>query len=42
MITTALAKLQAATNYSDASLDFLKGYTYDLGTGDLVQYGADQ
>ena len=41
-ITVALAKLQAATSYNDSRLDFINSYTYDLGEGDLVQYGADQ
>ena len=41
-ITAALAKLQAATSYSDTRLDFLKGYVYGLGKDDLVKYGADQ
>ena len=42
MITAALAKFQAATGYNDTKLDFINGYTYDLGMDDLVQYGVDQ
>jgi len=38
----ALEKLQAATDYDDPKLDFMKNYDYDLGMNDLVKYGADQ
>lgn len=41
-ILKALEKLQAATTYHDPNLHFLKNYTYDLGTNDLVKFGADQ
>ncbi|RDB19862.1 3-phytase A [Hypsizygus marmoreus] len=40
MIVTALSKLMSATNYTDPSLQFLKSYTYSLGTDDLVPFGA--
>ena len=42
VITAALAKFQAAAGYNDTKLDFINGYTYDLGMDDLVQYGVDQ
>jgi len=42
VITAALAKLQAVANYNDTKLAFLTSYTYGLGEGGLVKYGADQ
>ncbi|KAI0796390.1 phytase [Irpex lacteus] len=41
-ITTALAKLQNATNFTDPRLDFVKTFQYTLGKDDLVRFGADQ
>ncbi|KAK2464684.1 hypothetical protein APHAL10511_003260 [Amanita phalloides] len=39
---TALNKLQSTQTYSHPTLSFLKGYVYDLGTDDLVYFGAEQ
>ncbi|KZT29534.1 phosphoglycerate mutase-like protein [Neolentinus lepideus HHB14362 ss-1] len=41
-IVSALVKLQSARTYTDPSLDFLKTFNYDLGTDDLVAFGAAQ
>ncbi|GJE87420.1 phytase [Phanerochaete sordida] len=41
-IVAALAKLQAVPSYEDPALQFLKTFKYDLGTNDLVPYGAEQ
>ena len=41
-IADALSKLQSAEEYLDQKLDFLKNYTYSLGTDDLVPFGALQ
>ncbi|KAG6844460.1 hypothetical protein H0H87_006743 [Tephrocybe sp. NHM501043] len=41
-IVAALAKLQSVDHYTDSSLDFIKSYTYALGTDDLVPFGASQ
>lgn len=41
-IAGALSKLQSAEEYLDPKLDFLKSYTYSLGTDDLVPFGAMQ
>ncbi|PSR83458.1 hypothetical protein PHLCEN_2v5730 [Hermanssonia centrifuga] len=41
-IIAAVGKLQAVKAYNDPDFDFLKTFTYDLGTNDLVEYGADQ
>ena len=38
----AIEKLQAANLTDDPRLAFLKNYTYDLGTSDLVPLGALQ
>lgn len=38
----ALEKLRSVEQYKDPRLDFLKTFSYDLGTNDLVHYGADQ
>jgi hypothetical protein len=39
-IEAAVAKLKKATQYTDPKLNFLTGYTYDLGEDDLVPFGA--
>ena len=39
-IQAAVAKLQSVPRYTDSKLRFLKNYTYDLGSGDLVPLGA--
>ncbi|KAI0682711.1 phytase [Cytidiella melzeri] len=41
-IQAALAKLQTVTNFTDSRLDFVKSFTFNLGTDDLVKFGADQ
>ncbi len=41
-IVAAVSKLQAVKAYNDPDFDFLKTFTYDLGTNDLVEFGADQ
>jgi len=41
-ILSALDKLQSATSYTHPNLKFLKDFTYDLGTADLVPFGALQ
>ncbi|KAI0638614.1 phytase [Trametes polyzona] len=41
-IKTALGKLQAAEDYTDPLLSFVKNYTYTLGQDDLVALGAAQ
>ena len=42
-ILSALAKLQnASTASKDPRLAFVASFVYDLGTDDLVQFGADQ
>lgn len=41
-IVAALAKLQSVQEFKDPALDFLKNFTYDLGTNDLVPFGAAQ
>lgn len=38
----AIEKLQAANQTDDPRLAFLRNYTYDLGTTDLVPLGAIQ
>ncbi|KAI0684865.1 hypothetical protein BC835DRAFT_1461145 [Cytidiella melzeri] len=38
----ALAKLQTVTKFTDSRLDFVKSFTFNLGTDDLVKFGADQ
>jgi hypothetical protein len=39
-IKAAVTKLKAARTYADPALTFLKNYTYDLGSDDLVELGA--
>ncbi|EMD40276.1 hypothetical protein CERSUDRAFT_79948 [Gelatoporia subvermispora B] len=41
-IEAALAKLRTAKAYTDPRLAFLRNFTYDLGTNDLVAFGAAQ
>ena len=41
-IVVALDKIQAVPEYKDSRLDFIKTYEYNLGSEDLVQFGADQ
>ena len=42
-IASAVSKLQNVTTYNDSSLDFIRNFTFNLGTnGDLVLYGAAQ
>ncbi|KIJ69717.1 hypothetical protein HYDPIDRAFT_77157 [Hydnomerulius pinastri MD-312] len=41
-IQATVAKLQSVQNYADSSLDFLKNFTYMLGTEILVPFGAAQ
>ncbi|KAI0684185.1 phytase [Cytidiella melzeri] len=41
-ILTALNKIQSVTAFTSSRLDFLKTYKYNLGTDDLVQYGANE
>ncbi|TCD68638.1 hypothetical protein EIP91_010293 [Steccherinum ochraceum] len=41
-IQDALAKLLAVRQFKDPRLDFLRTFTYDLGTNDLVPFGAAQ
>jgi hypothetical protein len=38
----AVSKLQSAGNFTDPKYDFLKKYTYDLGSEDLVPFGASE
>lgn len=37
-----MRKLQAAKSFEDEKLRFLANYTYDLGTNDLLPFGAAQ
>ncbi|THH31094.1 hypothetical protein EUX98_g3091 [Antrodiella citrinella] len=41
-IKAALAKLLAVRHYTDPQLDFLRNFTDDLGSNDLVPFGAAQ
>ncbi|TFK33287.1 histidine phosphatase superfamily [Crucibulum laeve] len=41
-IIAAVTKLKSATHYTDTKFDFLKNFTYALGTDDLVPFGALQ
>jgi hypothetical protein len=41
-IRSAVDKLKSATSYTQANLQFLKNYTYDLGADVLVPLGALQ
>lgn len=41
-IQSAVAKLKAVKTYRDPRLDFLTHFTYDLGSDDLVAFGAAQ
>ncbi|KAJ7493801.1 histidine phosphatase superfamily [Mycena latifolia] len=41
-IISGITKLQSVQNYTDARLEFLKTFTYALGTADLVPFGAHQ
>jgi len=41
-IGDALSKIQSVKEYTDSRLDFLKTFTYDLGSNDLVPFGAAQ
>ncbi|KZP27638.1 acid phosphatase [Athelia psychrophila] len=41
-IQKALHKLRSAQGYSDPKLLFLRNYTYDLGEGDLLPFGAQE
>ncbi|GLB34379.1 putative histidine acid phosphatase family protein [Lyophyllum shimeji] len=40
MIAAAVNKLLSAEDYTDPRLDFLRNYTYPLGTNDLLPFGA--
>ncbi|KAE9399215.1 phytase [Gymnopus androsaceus JB14] len=42
MMASAVAKLQNVKTYHDSSLDFIRNYTFDLGTDELVAFGATQ
>ena len=37
-----LAKIQNATAFTDSRLSFVKSSVYDLGTNDLIKFGATQ
>jgi hypothetical protein len=39
---SALNKIQSVQTFQNPALNFLKDFKYDLGTNDLVQYGAEQ
>lgn len=41
-IVSSIGKLQNATQYLDTKFDFLKDFEYDLGTADLIPFGASQ
>lgn len=41
-IQSAVNKLIAVRRFNDPRLDFLRTFTYDLGTSDLVPFGAAQ
>lgn len=41
-ILSALGKIQSVANYTDPRLNFLQSFTYNLGTNDLVPFGAAQ
>ena len=41
-IQTALDKLLAVREFKDHRMDFLRTFSYDLGTDDLVPFGAAQ
>ena len=41
-IEAAINKLRAAKHYKDHRLAFLKDFKYDLGTSDLIPFGAAQ
>ncbi|KAI0686380.1 phytase [Cytidiella melzeri] len=41
-IQAALAKLQTVTKFTDSRLDFVKSFTFNLGTDNLVKFGTDQ
>ncbi|KAJ4477454.1 phytase [Lentinula aciculospora] len=40
-IAIAVSKLQNVSTYGDSSLDFIRNFTLDLGTNDLVPFGAE-
>ncbi|KIK65846.1 hypothetical protein GYMLUDRAFT_158434 [Collybiopsis luxurians FD-317 M1] len=42
IIAAAVSKLQGVTAYQDSNLDFIHNFVYDLGTNDLVLFGAAQ
>ncbi|KIK66706.1 hypothetical protein GYMLUDRAFT_238943 [Collybiopsis luxurians FD-317 M1] len=42
IIAAAVSKLQGVTTYRDSNLDFIRSFVYDLGTNDLVLFGAAQ
>ena len=39
---TGLAKIQNVTKFTDSRLNFIKSFVYDLGTNNLVLFGAKQ
>lgn len=41
-IRQALAKIQSVDEYTDSRLNFLRSFKYQLGTDDLVPFGAAQ
>ncbi|EIN11007.1 acid phosphatase [Punctularia strigosozonata HHB-11173 SS5] len=41
-IQSAISKLQSVSDFKDPRLNFLRDYVYDLGTNDLVPFGALQ
>lgn len=41
-IVSSIGKLQNATQYLDTKFDFLNDFEYDLGTADLIPFGASQ
>ncbi|KAF5357554.1 hypothetical protein D9757_012363 [Collybiopsis confluens] len=41
-IASAVSKLQSVASFQDQSLDFIHDFTFNLGTNDLVLFGAAQ
>lgn len=39
---SAVEKIQSVQNYTDPRLDFLHTFTYNLGTDNLIPFGAAQ
>ena len=42
IIVTALTKLKSAKAFKDPRLAFVRSFIYDLGTNDLVPFGAKE